>query len=95
MISPHTPPGTKVVCIDDSGNCTDGDPVRNWITKGDVYTIWKWVNPTYVLLQEMPFFNGEPVEVSRERLRRLELPSVLTDALTSQPLVSKREVEPA
>jgi hypothetical protein len=93
MISPHTPAGTKVVCIDASAN---GKYMRAiWIgglgglQEQAVYTV-KAIYPTRraisgfgVLLHEIERDGGQGWAI--DRFRYVELPSCLVDALNAQP----------
>ena len=96
MISSWTPPGTKVVCIDDSPCPIMG---ANPLRRDAVYTIDLWKEEDYVYLAEFP---REPVghvgtfrlAFLRNLFRPLSLPTLLTSLLDSAPTPA-RELEPA
>jgi hypothetical protein len=89
MISPHTPPGTKVVYWRKAERISF--PLKDRIKVGDVLTV--------VRIGEDPWFDGgsngfyaEVAEHPHEQiglrlLRYPELPRELSDCLTSQPLL--------
>jgi hypothetical protein len=96
MISPDTPPGTEIVCIDDS----DGAYGPSRLTLGEVYTlrsIEMGVDGDFVAtLHEVP--PGVTYNMALGvlnlgyllcRFRRLELPNSLTELLTEQPIKTK------
>ncbi len=89
MISPMTPPGTKVVCVIDSGLVSDGSPAP--MRAGDICTVGAWRDASYFYAPEI----GGRTAMHRRRFRYLELPRSITSALTSQPLVTEREHEVA
>lgn len=107
MISPHTPPGTKVVALRTFG-CAD---LGSRITEGQVYTVAKIVeceiydpgdSPFAAVLQELEHrgFHDHihgPIRqcIPIEYLRRLELPREITDALRSAPVDPVRQTEDA
>ena len=87
MISPHTPPGTKVICIDACGEFPDVEP----LVEGETYTVRRI---GVGLIRGFPAFgcfleeiiNGKAV-TGREwsyGLRRFRLPVTL-DTLTAVP----------
>ncbi|WP_020176241.1 hypothetical protein [Methyloferula stellata] len=102
MISPHTPPGTKIVCIDADlhrrfnihgffyTSSMDG------LTKDAVYTV-RDVLPDETCIDQ---FEVRLVEIERpcnggyalSRFRYLELPRTLIDLLNTEP-VKDRAVE--
>lgn len=96
MISPFTPPGTKVVCI--IASKPPGERVA--LVEGHVYTIRGWSDfaisgpngtcENGVYLEEIrnamdPKGGGE-LTYNRQRFRLASLPSCLTDCLTSAPV---------
>ncbi len=81
MISPHTPPGTKVVCIENRGDPVEPvKPVRPVI--GAVYTL-KFIYPckysTGGFACEIVELAHAPHGYSLRLFRRLELPKILTE----------------
>jgi hypothetical protein len=97
MISPHTSPGTQIVCIDASSNGKYMSAV--WIggfdglTEGQIYTV-KDIYPTQraisgfaVLLYEIDRDGGQGWAI--DRFRYLDLPSSITDALNACPVKDK------
>jgi hypothetical protein len=99
MISPHTSPGTKVVCIDAN---SDGKYMSApWIgglgdlQQGQIYTV-KAIYPTdraisgfAVLLYEIERDQVQGWAI--DRFRYLDLPSCISDALNVQPVKDKAE----
>jgi hypothetical protein len=96
MISPDTPPGTEIVCIDDS----DGAYGPSRLTLGQVYTlraITIGIDGDFVAtLHEVA--PGVTYNMALGvlnlgyllcRFRRLELPNSLTELLTEQPIKTK------
>jgi hypothetical protein len=100
MISPHTPAGTKVVCIDASA---DGKYMSaTWVgglgglQEAGVYTV-KAIYPTDraisgfgVLLHEIERYGGQGWAI--DRFRYLELPFCLMDALNARPAQNRARV---
>jgi hypothetical protein len=104
MISPHTPPGTKIICIDADlhrrfnihgfffTSSMDG------LTKGAIYTV-RDILPDETCIDK---FEVRLVEIERpgndgyalSRFRYLELPRALTDVFNREP-VKDRAMEPA
>ncbi len=104
MISPRTPPGTKIICIDADlhrrfnvhgfffTSSMDG------LTKGAVYTV-RDVQPDETCVDK---FEVRLLEIERpchggyalSRFRYLELPRTLTDVLHAEP-VQDKVLEPA
>lgn len=93
MISPDTPPGTEIVCIDDS----DGAYGPSRLSIGEVYTlrsIEMGVDGDFVAtLHEVPpgttynmAFGVLNIGYLLCRFRYLELPNSLTELLTEQPI---------
>ena len=86
MISPFTPPGTKIVCIDAKGKNTWGD--HPLVIEGSVYTLSEWYSPILFFIEEVPTNSmGHPLVFHARRFRKAELPRVLTDILIAVPLV--------
>ena len=97
MISPHTPPGTQIVCVDVSSN---GKYLNAfWVggldglKQGQIYTV-KAVYPTHratsgfaVLLCEIEREGGQGWAI--DRFRYLDLPASITDALKARPVTDK------
>lgn len=96
MISPRTPPGTKVrfICMP-VATLNSVDPA-GLVSLDRVYTISGWRDEGYCHLDEMPTWHGGLIGVHRRVLCRVELPRSITSALTEQPLViDECEVERA
>jgi hypothetical protein len=103
MISPHTPPGTKVVCIDANAN-SNKKPGFNYkgdldgLSEGQVYTVSHLQIGDQ--LDHMGEFEVVLVEIRRlgsvgyllSRFRLAVLPSCLTDCLTSAPIRTRKTV---
>jgi hypothetical protein len=96
MISPHTPPGTKVVCVDDvlSARLTHGIPKSfdlHGIKKDEVYTVRDIVedecSTVGFSVRLMEIYRPDDVGYSLLRFRLLDLPKSITSCLTSQPLL--------
>ncbi len=97
MISPHTPPGTKIVCINDQRAIA---PIK----KNAVYTVAEIVpvekSPSkfHVVLVEIEIDATWQVMTdargfSLHRFRYLDLPSCLTDILNMQPVKDNADLE--
>lgn len=99
MISAHTPPGTKVVCLRVS------TPDLGLIIPGNVYTVaemvlvptdfWDLKNNRYVAPNTIgvrvegvwsPFNPGTLATFNRETFSPVDLPKCLTELLTEQPV---------
>ena len=108
MISPHTPPGTKIVCIDAEphpryavGPVCDSD--MDGLTENAVYTVDKII-PWAPNSRGFVVCLGEIIRRPRgdyplsgfalDRFRRLELPSSLTSILETAPIRDLTELEP-
>lgn len=104
MISPHTPPGTKIVC-------TDAEPHKRYVLEHNVGTNMHGLtkDAVYTVREIMPYsltVSGFIVcldEIVRgfylegydlKRFRRLELPSSLTSILETAPVRAPTELEP-
>ncbi len=97
MISPHTTPGTQVVCVDAS---SDGKYMSGlWVggldglKQGQIYTV-KAIYPTHraisgfaVLLDEIKRDGNQGWAI--DRFRYLDLPASITDALNARPVKDK------
>jgi hypothetical protein len=92
MISPDTPPGADIICIDDS----PGDYGSGGLVKGGVYTLARveiCVTGGYgAFLQEIPPWESYAppwglvaVGFELRRFRRLDLPTCLTALLDGAP----------
>jgi hypothetical protein len=84
MISPHTPPGTKVVCIDASGTEIHDGVTPCPLVEGAVYTLAQiemWEGRLFALVVEI----GDREAFALRRFRRLDLPESLTKLLNVQP----------
>lgn len=95
MISPHTPPGTKVVVVKPVARVTSSlskYKAGQFLRNDRVYTVSGWKSGRYCELAELPDVNGRPIGVDRTLLQYAQLPSCLTDALASQPPIHGREV---
>lgn len=99
MISPHTPAGTKVVCIDADADgkymCATWVGGLGSLQEGGVYTV-KAIYPTRraisgfgVLLHEIERDEGHGWAI--DRFCYLDLPLCLTDALNARPVKDKAE----
>jgi hypothetical protein len=99
MISPHTPAGTKIVCVDASPNGKYTSAI--WIggldglQQGGIYTV-KAIYPTdraisgfAVLLQEIERDRNQGWAI--DRFRYLELPSSITETLRAQAARDKNK----
>ncbi len=101
MISPFTPSGTRVICIDD-------EPTEKYVVPGFVYGVGldgltAGVSYTVKEIVKCDFDQtglvAELVEISRpdrrvpgyslRRFRRAELPSCLTEILTAVPIAPR------
>ena len=91
MISPHTPPGTKVRCL------VDGYPD---VAKGEVVTLRAWVgqgpydrargNFIFVIDERPPMYHpvtSAELGYGHRDFQKVELPKSLTSLLTSRPVV--------
>lgn len=95
MISPHTPPGTYIVCIDDIANGQyNKSSVKNLdgLKKGSVYTV-KNIEPYdntlsgfIVVLNEIRRRVKEVDGYDIARFKKLELPKSITSLLTNIPV---------
>jgi hypothetical protein len=97
MISSHTAPGTKVICID--ADCDGKYMSAPWIgglgslKEGEIYT----VKATYPTDRAISGFAVLLYEIERDqdqgwaidRFRYLDLPSCISDALNAQPMPDK------
>lgn len=100
MISPHTPPGTRIVCVDDvarakyntSGIIYGGG--LDGLKSGETYTVHSVVEDPATTIG----FNVVVAEISRkgrrkgftlERFRYAELPKCLTELLNTTPVRDK------
>jgi len=99
MISPHTPAGTKIVCINDKRAIAP-------IMKNSVYTVAEIVpvpkSPSkfHVVLVEIEIDVTWQVMTdargfSLHRFRYLDLPTCLTDILNTQPIKDDADLEDA
>jgi hypothetical protein len=104
LISPHTLPGTKVVCI------YNGPCKREWIAEGYVLQgpeipISLQLGSVYVVedIVKEPVAKdgcgvviiGYPGSFPLQIFRYLDLPSSLTDKLSTKPVDQPSELEPA
>jgi hypothetical protein len=90
MISPHTPPGTEIVCIEDRPGRFGPVPLK----KGDIYTLAKiemGLDKPCAFLQEVPAPDGwHPahgkviVGFDLERFRPLDIPPCLSALLQTK-----------
>ena len=86
MITPHTKPGTKVVCVNADGlSLTDGfTPCP--LVFNQIYTVVEiedFNGAYYAELLEV----GSNAAFGLRRFRYLELPKSISDCLTEQPLL--------
>jgi hypothetical protein len=97
MISPHTPPGTKIVCVNDKRAIA---PIK----KNSVYTVAKIVpvekSPSkfHVVLVEIEIDEvwqamTDARGFSLHRFRYLDLPSSITGLLNVQPVKDDADLE--
>jgi len=97
MISPHTPPGTKIVCINDTRAIA---PIK----KNEVYTVAEIVpvekSPSkfHVILAEIEIgitwqTMTDAKGFSLHRFRYLDLPRSITALLNTQPVKDDADLE--
>lgn len=100
MISPQTPPGTKIICIDADANGKYMSAIwlggLDGLQKGQIYTV-RMIYPTKrtvsgfgVLLHEI--MRGGNHGWAIDRFKYLELPKCLTDALDTQPMSGETKI---
>ena len=95
MLSPHTPPGTRVVCIDDESlgryNVRRSAYGLDGLTKGETYTVKRieafhlTTSGFLVVLAEVTRPRGRIAGFALERFRRVDLPECLTSLLNVAP----------
>jgi hypothetical protein len=104
MISPHTKPGTLIVCIDAEPTHkfmievlrTSAVNQMSGLRKGSVYTVASIVpcdidiDGLVVVLDEIDRCSAKVPGFSLRRFKIAVLPSCLTDALTSAPVDSRK-----
>jgi hypothetical protein len=97
MISPHTPPGTKIVCINDKRAIA---PIKKnaVYTVAEIVPVQKSPSQFHVVLVEIQIDQVWQVMTdargfSLHRFRYLDLPSSLTNLLNTQPVKDNADLE--
>lgn len=86
MISPMTPPGTKVVVVGDTTMGTNfGACTSDYLERFATYTVSGWCDADNCYLAELPLWNGMELKVPRWALKVAALPDALTSALRVCP----------
>lgn len=91
MISPHTPPGTKVEIHADTSIAATRMPgvVGDYVRNGQIFTLASWRDEEYCYLSELPLFGGRPIACRRFGLRRVTDITQFEKHLHSAPVDDK------